>query len=117
MRKILSEISGVNAAALPDENNIQNEPDLSVRKDISYAEFKSLMQTADDILGGGSDYASDALIHYGRVPVTYEEAVARYELVKTLECSLQADMRGFSAIMPWRWRFRYSLSFRRSSWA
>ena len=83
--QILSEISGVNAAALPDENNIQNEPDLSVRKDISYAEFKSLMQTADDILGGGSDYASDALIHYGRVPVTYEEAVARYELVKTLD--------------------------------
>lgn len=35
--QILSEISGVNAAALPDENNIQNEPDLSVRKDISSA--------------------------------------------------------------------------------
>ena len=94
--QILSEISGVNADELYafsentviKENTGENdrlEPDLSVRKDISYAEFKSLMQTADDILGGGSDYASDSLIHYGRVPVTYEEAVARYELVKTLD--------------------------------
>lgn len=94
--QILSEISGVNADELYafsentalKENTGENdrlEPDLSVRKDISYAEFKSLMQAADDILGGGSDYASDALIHYGRVPVTYEEAVTRYELVKTLD--------------------------------
>ncbi|MDE7184166.1 MAG: hypothetical protein K2O40_06770 [Lachnospiraceae bacterium] len=67
------------------ENSPQIEPDLCVRADISYAEFKVLMQTADDILGGGSHYASESLIRYGRVPVTYEEAVKRYELVQTYD--------------------------------
>ncbi len=74
--EILSELSGEN----PD-----NASELSVRTDISYAKFKALMQTADDILGGGSDYAAKSLIHYGRVPVTYEEAAKRYELVKTYD--------------------------------
>lgn len=49
---------------------------------ISYTEFKTLMQEADDILGGGSGYAAESLIGYGNVPITYEEAVRRYEFVR-----------------------------------
>lgn len=51
-------------------------------EDISYIEFKTLMQEADDILGGGSGYAAESLIGYGNVPITYEEAVRRYEFVR-----------------------------------
>lgn len=50
--------------------------------DISYTEFKALMQEADDILGGGSGYAAESLIGYGNVPITYGEAVRRYEFVR-----------------------------------
>lgn len=55
---------------------------LTVREDLSYEEFKVLMQEVDDILGGGSSYAAQSLIRYGSVPLTYEEAVRRYEFAK-----------------------------------
>lgn len=64
------------------QKKAQNPLQLSVRKDISYAEFKAFMQNADDILGGGSKYAAESLIGYGCVPITYDEAVYQYELVK-----------------------------------
>lgn len=64
------------------EEEMQKDLELSVRKDISYSEFKELMQNADTILGGGSKYAVESLIGYGRVPITYDEAVCQYELVK-----------------------------------
>lgn len=64
------------------EEEMQKDLELSVRKDISYSEFKELMQNADTILGGGSKYAVEFLIGYGRVPITYDEAVRQYELVK-----------------------------------
>ena len=67
------------------ENSIANELQLTVREDISYTAFKDLMQTVDNILGGGSNYAPQSLIGYGHVPITYEEAVKRYELVKTYD--------------------------------
>lgn len=54
--------------------------DLSVRRDISYAEFKERMQEADDILGGGSPYAEESLIGFGTVSVSYEEALTAFEL-------------------------------------
>lgn len=56
------------------------ESNLTVRSDISYAEFKNQMQKVDDILGGGSNYAADSLIGFGTVPISYEEAVERYQL-------------------------------------
>ena len=67
-----------------NEKNTQRERmDFSVRGDMSYSEFKGLMQEVDDILGGGSDYAAESLRGFGTVPRTYEEAVADYELVKS----------------------------------
>ena len=52
----------------------------TVREDMDYARFKELMGQADDLLGGGSNYAADSLIGYGTVPLTYEEAKERYDL-------------------------------------
>lgn len=52
----------------------------AVREDMDYARFKELMEQADDLLGGGSNYAVDFLVGYGTVPLTYEEAKERYDL-------------------------------------
>lgn len=52
----------------------------AVRDDMDYSRFKELMGQADDLLGGGSNYAVDSLIGYGTVPLTYEEAKERYDL-------------------------------------
>lgn len=52
----------------------------TVRGDMEYSRFKELMQRADDLLGGGSSYAANTLIGFGAVPLTYEEALERYEL-------------------------------------
>jgi len=80
--------SGVNGGFIISGNENENEKatqgeriDFSVREDMSYTEFKELMQEVDDILGGGSDYAAESLIGFGTVPRTYEEAAAAYELV------------------------------------
>ena len=50
--------------------------------DLTYEEFQNAMARVDTILGGGSQYAADSLISFAEVPVTYEEAVREYELVK-----------------------------------
>lgn len=47
---------------------------------MDYTRFKELMGQADDLLGGGSNYAVDSLIGYGTVPLTYEEAKEQYDL-------------------------------------
>ena len=52
----------------------------AVKDDMDYTRFKELMGQADDLLGGGSNYAVDSLIKYGTVPLTYEEAKERYDL-------------------------------------
>lgn len=65
-----------------DENqqNSSEKMTFAVRDDMDYARFKELMGQADDLLGGGSNYAVDSLIGYGTVPLTYEEAKERYDL-------------------------------------
>lgn len=56
------------------------ERNLTVRSDMDYDEFKKMMQRVDDILGGGSDYNAESLIDFGVVPLSYDEAVLKYEL-------------------------------------
>ena len=65
-----------------DENqqNSSEKITFAVRDDMDYSRFKELMGQADDLLGGGSNYAVDSLIGYGTVPLTYEEAKERYDL-------------------------------------
>lgn len=65
-----------------DVNDIMDimEVPLTARSDMEYSEFRDLMQRVDDILGGGSDYSAKGLIGFGTVPISYEEAVQRYNL-------------------------------------
>ncbi len=53
----------------------------SLDKDITWEQFQELMDQADVLLGGGSDYATTWLSQrFGRIPITYEEALEDYEL-------------------------------------
>lgn len=57
-------------------------PEYVFNKNISYEEFKELMEQADNIIGGGSKYASEKLIsNFSNVPMTYEDALAEYEAI------------------------------------
>ena len=87
-----------------EEGVSEEDLSLTVREDLSYDEFKVLMQEVDDILGGGSSYASQSLIRFGSVPVTYEEAVRRYEFVRDYDritggyARLFSDYAGVTAL-------------------
>ncbi len=71
----------VSPGGAESENRDMGEDlELHVRSDITYSEFQEQMQRVDTILGGGSEYARESLIGFGAVPVTYDEAVSRYEL-------------------------------------
>ncbi len=88
MAEILSELTGISpelfsgkeAEAQP-QNGIDKK-EIAPRTDLAYEEFKACMEQADRLLGGGSSYAPDALIGFGKVPVTYEDARVEYQLVK-----------------------------------
>lgn len=80
--EIIAAVTDMETEKIYASQEAQNPLQLSVRKDISYAEFKAFMQNVDDILGGGSKYAAESLIGYGSVPITYDEALYQYELVK-----------------------------------
>lgn len=61
------------------QDNLENiTPEVCA--DMDYSRFKEQMELADSLLGGGSNYASDSLTRYGRVPLTYQEAKERYYL-------------------------------------
>lgn len=90
--EIIAEITGTDkAVVIATQVDFTEEDDagfavgeeewgLKVRSGLEYSEFAALMQKADDILGGGSDYHADRLIQFGAVPITYEEAVRSYSL-------------------------------------
>lgn len=83
---------------LPD-NAASNRTALSpvtLKAGISYDEFKVYMQQADDLIGGGSNYSGIYLQSFGRVPVTYEEAVESYNLTKENDRFTGAYARLFS---------------------
>lgn len=61
-------------------------PEYQLSDDISYEEFKELMQQADEIIGGGSKYSEEYLVHnFSQIPMTYEDALFEYELIVTDE--------------------------------
>lgn len=76
---ILSEITGEQKDAILGKSGSE-KLNPAVRDGMDYSRFKERMALVDDLLGGGSNYASDALAGYGTVPLTYEEAKERYEL-------------------------------------
>ncbi len=59
---------------------------LTENKQLTYEEFKACMQDADDLIGGASYYSESNLVKtFGRVPMTYEEALEQYELSKNTD--------------------------------
>lgn len=56
-----------------------NQGQLVPADTLTYDRFLDLMEQVDDLLGGGSDYARDAVINNAQDPMSYEEAMAEYE--------------------------------------
>lgn len=50
-------------------------------KGLSYERFEELMDQADDILGGGSNYSESYRKENALVPMTYEEALEEYNIL------------------------------------
>ncbi len=64
---------------------------------ITWERFYGLMQQADELLGGGSDYSETWISHrFGHIAVTYEEALADYKLAITSDRYSGAHARLFS---------------------
>lgn len=59
---------------------------ISLKNGITYEDFLVYMDRVDNIIGGGSLYSKAYLIkNFGRVSVTYEEAVEQYDLSKNVD--------------------------------
>ena len=62
------------------ENVEYDVPEIPVVPTMTYERFSEIMADIDDILGGGSEYAEESLVHnFSQVPMTYEDALAEYE--------------------------------------
>lgn len=72
-------------------------PEYELSETVSYERFKELLRQADDIIGGGSKYKEETLLtDFGKVPKTYEEAVADYEVLMEEDNLLKSYLRLFS---------------------
>lgn len=68
--------------------------------DITWERFSEIMVQVDDLLGGGSDFSETWISHrFGQIPVTYEEALADYELTVSYDQLTGAHARLFSDYM------------------
>lgn len=79
--------NGDGSFTVGSEEQSENTP-LSVApaSGLSYDRFKELMNGADSLLGGGSDYGDTYRTdRFGRVPMTYEEALENYNDILTLD--------------------------------
>lgn len=55
-------------------------PEYNDSETLTYERFRELMEEADKLIGGGSQYAVESMVsNFSRVPMTYEEAMAEYE--------------------------------------
>ena len=74
--------------------------DLTVKSDLTYERFTEIMGEIDDILGGGSDFAVDALVfNYSRVDMTDEDSLKQYEAFIKYDRITYALARLFSDYM------------------
>ena len=69
---------------------------LSVDASLDYDTFLELMAKAADLIGPGSDYEEDALLSFSKVPKTYENAMADYELIRDADHFSGAHARLFT---------------------
>lgn len=102
MRAILEELTGLSGEEIDGFEGYQEEgfyfkgmdengnpiteyrelmiPEYSIPEDMTYEHFCELMDRADRLIGGGSNYAAETLASYfGKAPMTYEEAQQEYE--------------------------------------
>lgn len=76
---ILEEITGNTIEELDKIWNSDEFSGMPVNEHMSFERFKELMEEADKLLGGGSNYGEEGIKAITRVPVTYEEAIEEYE--------------------------------------
>lgn len=72
---------------------------LTPTEGLSYSRFKELMNQADALLGGGSDYREETLSSFAYRGKTYEEALQEYEEVRDIDRYTGAHARLFSDYM------------------
>lgn len=54
-------------------------PDINIPDNMPYKHFRELMQKADKIIGGGSEYSNDNIVsNFSRIPRTYDDALKDY---------------------------------------
>lgn len=130
MRAILEELTGLSGEEIDGFTGYQDEglycegmdesgnpilqfqemviPEYSLPENLTYEHFCELMERADKIIGGGSSYEVKNLANnFGRVPMTYEEALREYESLMVPEqlgksyLRLHCDYMGIDlAVMP-----------------
>jgi len=80
-RNVEAENNGIQIIIQGEETSTQPD-DFQFNPEIGWERFKSLMEQADKLLGGGSDFSETWMSHrFGQIPVTYEEALRDYELI------------------------------------
>lgn len=82
----------------PTEHTDGKPADFSLKPagTLSYERFQELMDEADQIIGGGSSYNDLYRSSFGKIPVTYEEALERYDKIKDVDHFTGAYARLFS---------------------
>lgn len=85
---------------LPGREVEKQSTELQLNPEITWERFKELMAKADNLIGGGSDFSETWISHrFGNIPVTYEEALADYELMVSYDKLTGAHARLFSDYM------------------
>lgn len=75
------------------------ENSVTLKEGVTYETFRAVMGEADQLLGGGSDYAPEFLAGFGSRPKTYEEAQTEYENARTIDRFTGAHARLFADYM------------------
>lgn len=86
------------AADMPADGNA-GQREITVKSGLTYESFKSIMDSAAGIIGRGSSYDSDSLISFGKVPMTYEDAMKDYGAARDQDHFTGSYARLFSDYM------------------
>jgi len=76
MAGILSQLTGISKDELMKSVGMES---VTVDGTLTYEKFLKLMEQADKLIGGGSMYDGIYLVRFGKVPMTYEDALSEYD--------------------------------------
>jgi hypothetical protein len=102
MSGILSEVTGLPINEVEKLNEtffLETYEGINPPNELTYEHFLELMKKADKILGGGSAYSETFMKSNVRLPVTYEEALEKYNMVLEKDKLTGAFARLFSDYM------------------